>query len=59
MIRLTFRQILLLKVFKDYDGFNGKINIQKIIFAFQIAKLMDFHYNFRTGFYGPFSEGLE
>lgn len=59
MIRLTFRQILLLKVFKDYEGFNGKINIQKVIFAFQTAKLMDFHYNFKTGFYGPFSEGLE
>lgn len=59
MVRLTFRQILLSKVFKDYDGFNGKINIQKIIFAFQTAKLMDFHYNFKTGFYGPFSEGLE
>ena len=59
MVRLTFRQILLLKVFKDYDGFNGKINIQKVIYAFQIAKLIDFHYKFETGFYGPFSEGLE
>lgn len=59
MIRLTNRQILLLKVFKDYDGFNGKINTQKIIFAFQTAKLINFHYIFRTGFYGPFCEGLE
>jgi len=59
MIRLTIRQILLLKVFKDYDGFNGKINIQKIIFALQTAKLINFHYSFSTGIYGPFSETLE
>ncbi|TKJ20453.1 MAG: hypothetical protein CEE43_12305 [Promethearchaeota archaeon Loki_b32] len=59
MIRLTIRQALLLKVFRDYDGFNGKINIQKIIYAFQVAKIMNLHYIFRSGSFGPFSEELE
>lgn len=59
MIRLTFRQILLMKFFKDFDGINGKINIQKVIFSYQIANLLNFHYTFETGFFGPFSKELE
>ncbi len=56
---LTNRQILLLKFFYDYEGFNGKINFQKFIFALQTFKIIDFNYDFTVGFYGPFCEALE
>ncbi len=56
---LTKRQILLLKFINDYEGFNGKINFQKFIFALQTFKIIDFNYHFTTGFYGPYCETLE
>lgn len=53
------RQILLLKYLFDYDGINGKTNLQKFIFLLQEFLIVWFGYEFIMYFYGPFSRLLE